>query len=378
MRSEYASKAKSVRKEAKFPVGRETIQAEPAGRKRLFYITVLNVLACFAVVAIHCSNVAFWNFQPTRTWVTGNLVETLFYPAVPIFFMISGVTLMDYLKRYDDKTFLKKRFSKTVLPFLAWSLIAYVYWILTQNNGDFYRNPLRILDGILTTKYAGTYWFFLPLFAVYLSMPILTRVSDKVKVFRYAISMGLIFVITLPLILKLLGMTFDVTSSLTPPVVGGYLTYVFLGYTLSKVELTKKQRYLIYVGGILGWAVHFFGTWILSFDAGELVTTFKGYLNLPCALAAIAVFVFFKNLDYERILAESKQFSIEKMLNWFSGVTFGIYLIHYFLVSLAPGWLNFSPTSWIWRTFGAVAVFLVSAAIVRILQKVPLLRKIVP
>lgn len=148
VRSEYAGKAKSVRKEAKFPVGRETIQAKPAGRKRLFYITVLNVLACFAVVAIHCSNVAFWNFQPTRTWVTGNLVETLFYPAVPIFFMISGVTLMDYLKRYDDKTFLKKRFSKTVLPFLAWSLIAYVYWILTQNNGDFYRNPLRILQKI--------------------------------------------------------------------------------------------------------------------------------------------------------------------------------------------------------------------------------------
>ena len=154
-----------------------------AMRPRLLYLSVLNVLACFAVVMLHCSNAAFWNYSNTQTWVTGNLVETLFYFAVPVFFMISGVTLVDYHERYSDKVFLKKRLLKTVVPFLFWSTVAYIYWILRYNEGVFYRNPLRIISGMLNSEYIGIYWFFLPLFAIYLAMPIITRIQDKIKVF---------------------------------------------------------------------------------------------------------------------------------------------------------------------------------------------------
>lgn len=355
---------------------REAKAQKSSARPKVFYFTVLNVVACFAVVALHCSNMAFWLFQPTRTWITGNLVETLFYPAVPIFFMVSGATLVDYGRRYDDKTFFKKRFAKTVIPFLAWSLIGYVYWVLTANGGAFYRNPLRILDGILSSKYVGIYWFFLSLFAVYLSMPLLTRITDKIKTFRYGIVLGLIFVAILPLVFELLGMNFS--SDLTPPIVTGYLLYVFLGYNLHNTELSKRQRYAIYALGILGWAMHFFGTWFLSFRAGELVQTFKGYLNLPCVLASMAVFVFFKHIDYTQIMAKLKRIPLQKIFEWFSGVTFGVYLVHFYLVVSLPTWLNFSPTSWVWRTFGVVAVFCLSSVIVWILQKIPVLRRIVP
>lgn len=52
--------------------------------------------------------------------------ETVFYFVVPIFFMISGATLMDYRDRYNTKDFFIKRGLCTFIPFIVWSLI----WVI--------------------------------------------------------------------------------------------------------------------------------------------------------------------------------------------------------------------------------------------------------
>ena len=61
--------------------------------KKKYYIQNLSVLSAFAVVALHV-NGEFWNFSYGRYWITSNIIESLFYFAVPIFFMITGVTLV--------------------------------------------------------------------------------------------------------------------------------------------------------------------------------------------------------------------------------------------------------------------------------------------
>lgn len=61
----------------------------------LFYITVLNVLSALAVVGMH-TNGCFWQFSRERWWFTANIIESVFYFAVPVFFMITGATLLDY------------------------------------------------------------------------------------------------------------------------------------------------------------------------------------------------------------------------------------------------------------------------------------------
>lgn len=72
----------------------------------------------------------------------GLAIEVLFYWAVPIFFMLTGATLMRYRERYDTKTFLLKRFQRTVIPFLAWSTILYfVVTICIQ--GGLWTSPLH-------------------------------------------------------------------------------------------------------------------------------------------------------------------------------------------------------------------------------------------
>ena len=110
--------------------------------KRKIYIQILGVLSCLAVVVLH-TNGCFWDFSYERYWLTANLIENLCYFAVPIFFMISGATLMDYRKRYSTEEFFKKRFWKTVVPFLIWSVVGIVWMYF--NYGE---HPAGILDAI--------------------------------------------------------------------------------------------------------------------------------------------------------------------------------------------------------------------------------------
>lgn len=67
--------------------------------KKKIYIQILGVIACLAVVAMHV-NGCFWQFSYDRYWITANIIECICYFAVPIFFMISGATLLNYRKRY--------------------------------------------------------------------------------------------------------------------------------------------------------------------------------------------------------------------------------------------------------------------------------------
>ncbi len=65
-----------------------------------FYISALSVLASFAVVVLHVNGV-FWNFSRERYWITANIIESVMYFAVPVFFMITGATLMNYNKSFS-------------------------------------------------------------------------------------------------------------------------------------------------------------------------------------------------------------------------------------------------------------------------------------
>lgn len=72
--------------------------------KNIDYISLLSVISAFAVVSLH-TNGCFWEFSTKRYWFTANILECLWYFAVPVFFMISGSTLIDFRKRYNLRTY---------------------------------------------------------------------------------------------------------------------------------------------------------------------------------------------------------------------------------------------------------------------------------
>lgn len=99
-------------------------------RKRVLYYDVLNIVACMAVLLLHFNGISH-TYKATGAWAQSIVVESAFYWAVPIFFMLSGATLLRYRERYSTKTYLLKRFKRAVVPFLTWSIIVLVWKILT-------------------------------------------------------------------------------------------------------------------------------------------------------------------------------------------------------------------------------------------------------
>ncbi|SFL66657.1 hypothetical protein SAMN02910297_01457 [Methanobrevibacter olleyae] len=58
--------------------------------------------------------------------------------------------------------------------------------------------------------------------------------------------------------------------------------------------------------------------------------------------------------------------------------TFGIYLIHWYLLAFLLKLFNINSTSIIWRLFSPVLVLLMPMIIIWIIRKIPLIKNIVP
>ena len=96
--------------------------------KYKYYIDVLNVISCLSVVILHTNN-AFGNLVMNHTGFLPILLRVYFYFAVPVFFMITGVTTIDYREKYGTRVFLKK-IQKSLIPFVLWSMIATLYFAI--------------------------------------------------------------------------------------------------------------------------------------------------------------------------------------------------------------------------------------------------------
>ena len=338
------------------------------GGGKLLYIAALNVSGALGVILLHANGV-FWSRPQGTLWLSANFIETFFYWPVPVFFMITGATLIGYLKRYDTKAYFRKRSVRTLLPFVFWSLFACGFNVLYLGQPMDW-NVLHIVSNIFSASYLTIYWFFLSLFSIYLSIPLLALLADKERAFRYVIIAGIVANLSLPLLCKILNFSFNVRLEAA----GGLLIYAMTGYYLSRIQFSSGQRLVIYICGISGWLVHYLGTMVSSAGQPSISMVFKGYDNLPAFLQAVAVFVLF------RYLFEKHQVpgAVRSLIFRFSTLTFGVYLIHwYFLVVLQRELSLDSSTLW-WRICGAVFVFILSSHIVMLIKKIPLLRKAVP
>lgn len=352
------------------------------------YISVLNVFAAVSVVLMH-SNVSFWLDISKPYWETANIIESVCYCAVPIFFMLSGATLIDYQDRYSTKDFFKKRFMKTVIPFIAWSVVGLLWkyrkvlWAMLagEPNEGLDWTFLSVTNGIVNTKFRDIYWFFIPLFCIYLVIPLFASVSKekRVKVFTYIIGISLVINFMIPFGLSLLKRYDEISFGWTYKIYVGfeYLFYVLVGYVLHKKELKLKYRLIIYALAVAGLLVHILGTHFeRQYNPTGSLMLYKGYYNLPCALYSAGIFLFIK-----QAAMKIKSQKAIKAFSYLQGFTFPIYLIHrYFLDVIEENLhlIKLERASLLYAFSATILALLLSIITTMLLRKIPVLRRIVP
>ena len=340
----------------------------------LFYITVLNVLSALAVVGMH-TNGCFWQFSRERWWFTANIMESVFYFAVPVFFMITGATLLDYTKRCDTKTFFIRRLKKTVLPFVFWSLFSMVLQIVFSKNISWGSVTIGyVIDGVLNAKFNSVYWFFPPLFGVYLSIPLFACLeeSKKIAVLKYLACSCFLLNCLIPFLLTVFKIKIHIPIVIA--VGSGYLLYLILGYLFNRLDFSKNEKIIIYLLAFLGLLIHMCGTYFISMEAGKVLRTYKDYNNVPCILYSLGIFLFVKE-NVHWLSTASLKWVLERLKDY----TFAIYLLHWFVMQSLIRAFHIDTHSIVYRVGGIFLVSFVCVCITWVIRKIPWLgRKILP
>ena len=210
-------------------------------RSRIKYISVLNALACFAVVMLH-SNGAFWTYSADSYWISADFIECFMYFAVPVFFMISGTTLIDYRDKYSTREYFKKRIEKTLIPFIAWSVIGafYQYYAGRLHIDWTVEGVKTLIAGMMNTHVITVYWFFIYLFSIYLCIPPLAAIPKTIRkeVFKYCAAVSFLLQILVPFICNITK--FNYGNGVTFFIGEGYMFYIFAGWLIKEHEFTKK------------------------------------------------------------------------------------------------------------------------------------------
>lgn len=343
-------------------------------RERVLYYDILNIAACFCVICLHCCSTVF-DFRLDNSWIFSLIVQVFTHWCVPVFFMLSGATLMGYRERYSTVDFFKRRFLKVFLPFLIWSTI-YLIWKIQMK----WIPPIselgkrKVLTMYLNNEIEAIFWFFYPLLGIYFSIPVLSVLREKKyeKILYYMVGFGIVGYSVLPLCSSLFGIYYNSTMLL--PMLNGYLLYALTGWLLSKERYSRRLRWAVYLFGVVCAAVMFVKTYQWSVRDGVFNTTLRDYILLPTYGMSAAVFLAAKHIRWKFLETERARAVMKKL----SGASFGIYLIHYIFLHLLFENELINQTDIRWMLAGPIGVYFVSLLIVLLVKKIPILKHLFP
>jgi len=332
-----------------------------ANNRRVAYFDILNVVSCFGVVCLH-SNGYVHTYVKDSWWWLRVFVEVLFYFAVPVFFMLSGATLMAYRERYSTAQFIHKRFHKAFFPYLFWGIFFIVLNLFSDNSSY---NLGGMIMSLMTGKIPHTnYWFFIPLFLLYVFIPFLSLMVIRLNFRQMSclIAIMLLFQSLLPTIYSILGVDFMISLPL-----GGYFLYALLGYYIATFDIEKNNKLCsaVFLLAAVAMIVRYWLLYISNEKEPMLFTYFGLYAIFP----ACAVFLLFKRINITNT-------RVQEGFAYFAKKSYGIFLIHTYLIFLLSNVMVKSDPRFI--PVSSLLVYSSSLVIVAILQKGRLTRRLVP
>jgi surface polysaccharide O-acyltransferase-like enzyme len=339
-------------------------------------VDLIRVVAIFLVIVIHvAANLLYgWGKIPLSDWMAGNIYDSISRISVPLLFMISGSLLL--AKNEPMKDFFQKRALKLLIPFIGWSLI-YLFWRCNINEGVCSKKI--VLHLILFEGTSYHLWFVYALIGIYLITPLLRLIaaSNQKAILWYFVALWLFFESGTAILDKAWGVSFGISV----PMATGYIGFFILGYLLGETHLLGRNVLLIFIIWLASTTATAAGTYFISIQAGEFDGFFYEYLSINVILSSVSAFVLLKSLSKQKFMAHPVIFNL---LNRITTGSFGIYLIHVLVLDIIGGRIplihfnaEMGHPMWSIPLVSGVA-FMASFCAVYILQKIPIINRIVP
>jgi surface polysaccharide O-acyltransferase-like enzyme len=345
---------------------------------RLLWVDITRIIAVIAVVAIHVNSgfVVAWNKISWADWWVSNVYSGSIRFAVPIFVILSGYLLLD--KQECERAFYSKRFYKVIIPLVGWSII---YMIFKSNYDIFSIFTQDFIKQFLSESVYYHLYFLYIIAELYIITPLLRNILAKVDMRDVYYYLILWFIFT-PLV-GLFGM-FGYHTLFTLEAATGFLGFYIFGYAVKKTQITDKMIYLSALLVASSIIVTIIGTYILTNNSGQFDDSFIGWNSITTVTYSACLFILLRE-TFSRISLTGLWPKWESIISVISGTTMGIYLIHPILLCfISTGGSETSLLSV--NMLGPIisvplVTFLLvfsSLFVVLILQKIPLIRMIVP
>lgn len=292
---------------------------------------------------------------------------------VPIFLMITGSLLLN--REIELKSFFKKKFIRIVYPFLFFLIIHIIFLYPSQFN------------------LFGYNWYFWMIIGVYLAIPIINRLIQNLSSRELDYFILLIFIAS---IIYQLFNFFNIKSFLDLSFFIGPISYLILGYYLSRKEFNMPNNKIITLCLILFVAItllKMFG--VLGIIPETLVMNFKstntditlswldvGFFEL---IQTASVFIFVKQIYKSE---NSIFYNIKRVLelNYFkkfiisvSKASYGMYLINRTLMLYCDNYIAnlflSGKEMCIYFLILTIGIFFTSWIIIVILSKIPFIKR---
>lgn len=338
---------------------------------RTAYFDYLRVFATFAVIMAHtaaqnwyAADINGWD------WKVFNFYNGIERWCVPIFVMISGALFLD--KDIPVKTIYTKYIFRLFIAFAAWS----GFYMLFEEGS---------VDTLLRHLMGGHYhmWFIPMIIGLYMCIPLMKCIVKDERTTKYFLLLAFGFAVLVPtgialakdfgrgVMISLADMAKQNADNAGMEMVLGYSGYFVLGYYLSRIRLSKSWRILIYLLGVLGFAGTVYLNQAYSLIQQTASAKYFDNLSVNVFFEALAMFVWFQYREYKNV-------RINGLVRKLSQYSFGVYLIHVFLLEqLADRFgvdtLDFSAVVSV-PAIGLL-VFALSMAISALLNHIPVLKK---
>ncbi len=282
------------------------------------------------VVATHVvATIQQRSFVTAGQWWTTLLAHVLVRPCVPLFVMLSGMLLLDPARSEPVPVFLRKRFSRVLVPYLFWTC---VYLALNQLAG---KQPLTVsgmLWSVVETPVSGHLWFVQMILGVYLATPVLrifVRGASRSDLYFFCLIWGIW------VLMNACQTMAGVNLHIKPYVATSYAGYFVLGYLLRDVAVHRRRKWLLAAAFFSAFAFTAMASHIVMARAGGRTSLqFLDNLNPNLVVLSAAIFLLLRDIPYARLYRKVSW--LGAAVRSLSGAAYSIYLAHV-LVLIALG-----------------------------------------
>ncbi len=311
-------------------------------KAHIFYFDYLRILAAFFVVFMHVASGPMRG-EMTAGWHGLNILTSLSFTAVPLFFMMSGYLLLSSEKTADISLLFRRRLPRLVLPLIFWSIVSVIFKLYLDGSLSLMSFWRHLLSALSEPAWVHL-WYMYMLIAFYILSPFLRAMVSSLTKGGHILLFSLCALISLRSILAAIFpaewdrfLQIDIINKLE--LFGGHLATFILGYYLgtSKKKVSNLLLALLFTAVLLSIIL---GTYFISSAKGAYLQDFQRQSAGFEVVLAASLFLLFKQ--------NTKRETPSGILSELCALSLPVYLMHnlilFYINKIGYGAVSFVDT----------------------------------